>query len=141
MGEGINHWFHATQVNRATYLPLMLTGNIGKPGAGSFTWAGNYKSAIFQAGEGAGKGLGAWVAEDPFHPSMDPKTDGAKVNVKPYAEDESAAYWPHQDRPLVVDTPKFGRKMITGKTHIPTPTKMMWYTNVNHVNNAKWATT
>ncbi len=30
-GEGINHWFHATEMNRAAYLPLMLTGNIGKP--------------------------------------------------------------------------------------------------------------
>ncbi|MEE8349805.1 MAG: molybdopterin-dependent oxidoreductase, partial [Acidobacteriota bacterium] len=28
-GEGINHWFHATEMNRASYLPLMLTGNIG----------------------------------------------------------------------------------------------------------------
>ena len=27
-GEGINHWFHATEMNRAAYLPLMLTGNI-----------------------------------------------------------------------------------------------------------------
>src|ERR1041384_7988119 len=31
-GEGINHWFHATESNRAAYLPVMLTGNIGKPG-------------------------------------------------------------------------------------------------------------
>ena len=47
-GEGINHWFHATEMNRAAYLPLMLTGNIGKPGAGCHTWAGNYKAALFQ---------------------------------------------------------------------------------------------
>ncbi len=40
-GEGINHWFHATEMNRASYLPLMLTGNIGQPGAGGHTWAGN----------------------------------------------------------------------------------------------------
>ena len=49
IGEGINHYFHATLHNRATYLPLMLTGNIGKHGAGSYTWAGNYKGALFQA--------------------------------------------------------------------------------------------
>ena len=47
-GEGINHWFHATEANRAAYLPLMLTGNIGKPGAGCHGWAGNYKAALFQ---------------------------------------------------------------------------------------------
>ncbi|MDO8750102.1 MAG: molybdopterin-dependent oxidoreductase [Dehalococcoidia bacterium] len=34
VGEGIQQWFHATLHGRATYLPLMLTGNIGKPGAG-----------------------------------------------------------------------------------------------------------
>lgn len=139
IGEGINHWFHATQVNRAAYLPLMLTGNIGKKGAGSFTWAGNYKSAIFQAGKEAGKGLGAWVAEDPFHPSLDEKVDGAQIPVKNYASDESAAYWAHSDRPLIVKTPKLGRKVFTGKSHMPTPSKVLWYTNVNHVNNAKWA--
>jgi anaerobic selenocysteine-containing dehydrogenase len=49
IGEGINHWFHATLANRAQFLPLMLTGNIGKLGAGCYTWAGNYKSALFQA--------------------------------------------------------------------------------------------
>ncbi|MEK7732116.1 MAG: molybdopterin-dependent oxidoreductase, partial [Planctomycetota bacterium] len=32
IGEGINHWFHATLANRAQFLPVMLTGNIGKPG-------------------------------------------------------------------------------------------------------------
>src|SRR5678815_2127692 len=47
-GEGINHWFHATEANRAAYLPIMLTGNIGKPGAGCHGWAGNYKAALFQ---------------------------------------------------------------------------------------------
>lgn len=139
IGEGINHWFHATEVNRAVFLPLMLTGNVGTPGAGSFTWAGNYKAGIFQAGEDAGKGMLAWIAENPFHPNLDAGTDGAKLNVKNYASDESAAYWPHQDRPLVVQTPKYGRKLFTGKTHIPTPSKVIWYTNVNHINNAKWA--
>ena len=39
-GEGINHWFHATEANRAAYLPIMLTGNIGKPGTGCHGWAG-----------------------------------------------------------------------------------------------------
>src|SRR5262249_32668814 len=31
-GEGINHWFHATEANRAALLPMILTGNIGKKG-------------------------------------------------------------------------------------------------------------
>ena len=40
---------------------------------------------------------------------------------------------------LIVNTPKFGRKNFTGKTHMPTPTKAMIFTNVNLINNAKWA--
>src|SRR5690606_25756754 len=39
----------------------------------------------------------------------------------------------------IVETPRFGRKNFTGKTHMPTPTKLLWTTNVNLINNAKWA--
>ncbi len=139
IGEGINHWFHATLVNRAVYLPLMLTGNIGRPGAGNYTWAGNYKAALFQGSAWSGKGFKAWVAEDPFHPDLDPATDGKEIHPKAYTKDEAVAYWNHGDKPLIVNTPKYGRKVFTGKTHMPTPTKAIWYTNVNLINNAKHA--
>ena len=75
-GEGINHWFHATEMNRAAYLPLMLTGNIGKPGAGCHTWAGNYKAALFQGSPWTGPGFKGWVAEDPFE--HQPRPEGAR---------------------------------------------------------------
>jgi nitrate reductase alpha subunit len=29
--------------------------------------------------------------------------------------------------------------VFTGKTHMPSPTKVIWTTNVNIINNAKWA--
>jgi nitrate reductase alpha subunit len=139
VGEGINHWFHATLVNRATYLPLMLTGNVGLVGSGSHTWAGNYKAALFQGSAWTGPGFKGWVAEDPFAPNLDPGADGKDVTVRACAYDEEVAYWAHGDKPLVVQTPKYGRKVFTGKTHMPTPTKVMWFTNVNLINNAKWA--
>ncbi|MEK7468622.1 MAG: molybdopterin-dependent oxidoreductase [Planctomycetota bacterium] len=138
-GEGINHWFHATEVNRASYLPLMLTGNIGLPGAGSHTWAGNYKAALFQGSSWSGPGFKGWIAEDPFHPEMDDKIDGKDVHAHGYSQDEEPAYWNYDDKPLVVETPGKGRKSFTGATHMPTPTKFLWYTNVNIFNNAKWA--
>ncbi len=138
-GEGINHWFHATEANRASYLPLMLTGNIGKPGAGGHTWAGNYKAAVFQGSAVTGPGFRGWVAEDPFNPNLDPDAPGKEVKVKGYAKDEEPAYWGHGDVPLIVNTPKEGRKVFTGKTHMPTPTKAIFSTNVNLINNAKWA--
>ncbi len=139
IGEGINHYFHATLHNRATYLPLMLTGNIGIPGSGCHTWAGNYKAALFQAAPGVGPGFKGWVAEDPFHPNLDPQAKAADLKIKAYAHDEEVAYWGHGDTCQVVTTPKRGRKVFTGVTHMPTPTKVMWFTNVNLINNAKWA--
>ncbi|MBI2167044.1 MAG: molybdopterin-dependent oxidoreductase [Candidatus Omnitrophica bacterium] len=136
-GEGINHYFHATEMNRAAYLPLMLTGNIGKRGAGAYGWAGNYKAALFQGSPWTGYGFKGWVAEDPFHPNLDPKAHGKEIHAKAYTKDEEPAYWNHSEKPLIVETPKEGRKVFTGKTHMPTPTKAILYTNVNLINNAK----
>ncbi|HLF18705.1 MAG TPA: molybdopterin-dependent oxidoreductase [Candidatus Omnitrophota bacterium] len=136
-GEGINHWFHATQMNRAAYLPFMLTGNIGKQGAGVYAWAGNYKAAVFQGSPWTGPGFKGWVAEDPFEPTLDPNVHGKDIKVHAYFKDEEPAYWGHGDRPLIVETPKEGRKVFTGQTHMPSPTKAILYTNVNLINNAK----
>ncbi|MCI0690882.1 molybdopterin-dependent oxidoreductase [candidate division KSB1 bacterium] len=138
-GEGINHWFHATEMNRAAYLPLMLTGNIGKPGAGCHTWAGNYKAALFQGSPWTGPGFKGWVAEDPFEINLEPQAPGKSVHAHAYTKDEEPAYWNHGDKALIVETPKYGRKNFTGDTHMPTPTKALIFTNVNLINNAKWA--
>lgn len=138
-GEGINHYFHATEMNRAVHLPMMLTGNIGSPGAGCYAWAGNYKAALFQGSPWTGYGFKGWVAEDPFHPNLDPNVHGREIHAKAYFKDEEPAYWNHSDRALIVDTPKEGRKVFTGQTHMPSPTKVMMFTNVNLINNAKHA--
>lgn len=139
VGEGINHWFHATLCNRAQYLPVMLTGQLGKPGAGCFTWAGNYKSALFQSSPESGPGFLGWIAEDPFNPNLDRELDGKQIKVNKTTKDEEPAYWNHGERPLIVDTPKYGRMCFTGQTHMPTPTKFLWFANVNLFNNAKHA--
>ncbi|MFN3974462.1 MAG: molybdopterin-dependent oxidoreductase [Dehalococcoidia bacterium] len=138
-GEGINHYFHATLHNRATYLPLMLVGSIGFPGAGSHTWAGNYKAALFQGSPWSGPGFKGWVAEDPFQPLLDPNAPAKSIPVHAYYREEEVGYWAHGDRPLIVDTPKKGRVVFTGQSHMPTPSKVIWTTNVNLINNAKWA--
>ncbi len=138
-GEGINHWFHATEMNRAAYLPVMLTGNIGQPGAGAHTWAGNYKAALFQGSPWTGPGFKGWVAEDPFDLNLDEFADGRDVAVRACAKDEEPAYWNHGDKALIVDTPRYGRRNFTGETHMPTPTKALIFNNVNLINNAKWA--
>jgi len=128
-GEGVNHYFHCDITTRAVFLPLALTGNIGKPGANTGHWAGNYKTAVFP-------GVGVYIYEDPFNI----QTDGAgEVHVHAYMKPENVCYWNYGDLPLIVNTPKAGRKVFTGKTHMPTPTKVIWVANVNLLNNAKWA--
>ena len=138
-GEGINHWFHATEINRSTYLPLMLTGNIGQAGAGSHTWAGNYKAANFQGSDWSGPGFAGWVKEDPFNLNLDADAHGREVKVRSHVKGEEPAYWNHGDKPLIVETPKYGHKVFTGQTHMPTPSKVIFFNNVNLLNNAKHA--
>jgi len=138
VGEGVNHYFHATLHNRASYLPLMLTGNIGKPGAGCYTWAGNYKGAMFQASPWSGPGVGSYIHEDPFHPVLDESVRITKEHLRRTSDGEDPSYWASGERTLTVDLPKGGRHDFTGRTHAPTPTKVIWYNNANFLNQAKW---
>ena len=139
VGEGVNHYFHATLHNRATYLVAMLTGQIGIPGAGVSTWAGNYKGGIFHAAPWFGPGVGGYVNEDPFRPLLDEADSYDFENTHHYIHGEETSYWGYGDKPLVVDTPAEGRKLFTGRSHLPTPTKVLWYNNANLINQAKWA--
>ena len=79
------------------------------------------------------------MAEDPFNLNLDENAHGREIKVKGYGKGEEVAYWNHGDRPLIVDTPKFGRKVFTGDSHMPTPTKALFFNNVNLFNNAKHA--
>jgi nitrate reductase / nitrite oxidoreductase, alpha subunit len=139
VGEGVNHYFHATLHNRATYLVSMLTGQIGVPGSGVSTWAGNYKGGIFHAAPWFGPGVGGYVNEDPFNPLTSEEDTYDFDNTHHYIHGEETSYWGYGDRPLIVDTPSEGRKVFTGRTHMPTPTKVLWYNNANLINQAKWA--
>ncbi|MEK6576871.1 MAG: molybdopterin-dependent oxidoreductase, partial [Nitrospirota bacterium] len=139
-GEGINHYFHATMHNRLQYLPLMLTGNIGYNGSGSHGWAGNYKAGNKQGSTWTGPGFASMVAENPFKPVLDPNALPTWDDIKDFGYDEEIGYMAHGDKALIVDTPKYGRKNFTGKTHMPTPTKIAWVVNGNSVyNHSKWA--
>jgi len=139
VGEGVNHYFHATLHNRAAYLPLMLTGNIGKHGTGCMAWAGNYKGALFQASPWSGPGVGSYIAEDPFKPVLDEKARISKKDLRKTSSAEDPSYWASGERTLTVALPNGQTRTFTGKTHMPTPTKALWYNNANFINQAKWA--
>ncbi|MCC7087190.1 MAG: molybdopterin-dependent oxidoreductase [Pirellulales bacterium] len=138
IGEGINHYFHATLHNRASYLPMILTGNIGKHGAGVFTWAGNYKGALFQASPWSGPGISSFIHEDPFQPILDEKATLTHEHLRHCNDAEEPSYWACGDRTQTVNLPKGGQRSFTGKTHTPTPTKAIWYNNANFLNQSKW---
>jgi nitrate reductase alpha subunit len=138
IGEGINHYFHATLHNRATYLPLMLTGNIGIHGGGAHTWAGNYKGALMQASSWSGPGAGSYVAEDPFNPVLDETARITRANIRHTGDTEDPSYWACGERSLTVTLPNGAERCFTGETHMPTPTKAIWYNNANFLNQAKW---
>lgn len=123
-GMGPNHFFNADLKDRALFLIAALTKNIGHFGGSPGSYAGNYRVALFN-------GLPQYIAEDPFNTELDPTKP---ATVKSYAKSESAHYYNYGDRPLRV-----GKKLFTGKTHTPTPTKFMWFANSNSLlGNSKW---
>ena len=123
-GMGPNQFFNADLKDRAILLVAALTRNIGFPGGNVGSYAGNYRGAIFG-------GMPSFIAEDPFNLQLDP---AGKVKVKKYTHYESLHYYNNGDRPLRV-----GNALLTGKGHMPTPTKAMWLNNSNSViGNVKW---
>ncbi|MGH8459771.1 MAG: molybdopterin-dependent oxidoreductase, partial [Nevskiales bacterium] len=136
-GEGVCHYFHMTELGRAAAFVVTLTGNIGKFGTGCHTWSGNYKAGIWNATPWSGGGLGVHTGEDPFNQTLDANAHGKEIKVKSYYYGEEVGYWNHGDTALIVNTPKYGRKVFTGKTHMPSPSKLRWVTNVNILNNSK----
>lgn len=123
-GMGPNHFFNADLKDRALFLVAALTKNIGYFGGSPGSYAGNYRVALFN-------GLPQYITEDPFNIELDPQKP---AKTKSYLKFESAHYYNYGDRPLRV-----GNKLFTGKTHMPTPTKFMWFSNSNSLlGNAKW---
>jgi nitrate reductase alpha subunit len=122
-GMGPNQFFNQDLKDRAIFLLFSLTRNVGFVGGNVGSYAGNYRAANFN-------GIGQYNFEDPFDFELDP---AKPARVKKRLKYESAHYWNNGDRPL-----RKGKTMITGATHMPTPTKMVWVSNGNSlIGNAK----
>ena len=59
-------------------------------------------------------------------------------NLRHCSDGEDPSYWACGERTLTVELPNGRRRNFTGKTHLPTPTKVIWYNNANFLNQAKW---
>lgn len=124
VGMGPNHFFNNDLKDRAIFLVCALTKNIGFHSGNVGSYAGNYRGAYFN-------GLPLYIAENPFDIELDPSKP---VHYKSYYKMESAHYYNYGDRPLRV-----GNKLFTGKSHMPTPSKFLWFGNGNSIlGNLKW---
>lgn len=116
MGMGPNQFFNNDLKDRSIFLVAALTRNVGFPGGNVGSFAGNYRAAFMS-------GVVNYAAEDPFHVQLDP---AASAIVKRYWKPESVHYFNHGDSIL-----RMGKTVLTGKTHLPTPTKSIHVSNSN----------
>ncbi len=124
IGMGPNQFFNNDNKDRAIFLLAALTGNVGKIGGNVGSYAGNYRVSLFN-------GVPQYINENPFDIELDPTKP---ARPKQYWRAESAHYYNHEDHPLRV-----GNRLLTGKTHMPCPTKSLWFANANSIlGNVKW---
>lgn len=124
VGMGPNQFFNNDNKDRDVLLLAALTGNIGRLGGNVGSYAGNYRVALFN-------GAPQYINENPFDIELDP---AKAARTRQYWRAESAHYYNHEDHPLRV-----GNKLLTGSTHMPAPTKSLWFANANSIlGNVKW---
>ncbi|MEW6581570.1 MAG: molybdopterin-dependent oxidoreductase [Actinomycetota bacterium] len=124
-GMGPNHYFNNDLFGRTQFLVAALTDNIGHLTGNVSSYAGNYRGSLFQA-------VPQWILEDPFDIEEDLTQ---RARIKKFYKAESAHYWNYGERPL-----KMGDEIVTGATHMPTPSKLIWFGNSNSLlGNAKWS--
>lgn len=123
LGMGPNQFFNSDLKDRTTFLLAALTENIGKIGGNIGSYAGNYRAAYFS-------GIGQYATEDPFDITL---SESQPVKIKGYFSGESVHYFNHGDTVL-----RMGKELLTGSSHIPTPTKSILVSNSNSlIGNAK----
>jgi nitrate reductase / nitrite oxidoreductase, alpha subunit len=124
IGMGPNQFFNNDNKDRDIFLLAALTGNVGKIGGNVGSYAGNYRVALFN-------GSPQYINENPFDIELDP---AKPARPRQYWRAESAHFYNHEDHPLRV-----GNRLLTGSTHMPAPTKVMWFANANSIlGNVKW---
>lgn len=124
IGMGPNQFFNNDNKDRDIFLLASLTGNVGKIGGNVGSYAGNYRTALFN-------GSPQYINENPFDLELDP---ARPARPRQYWRAESAHFYNHEDHPLRV-----GNRLLTGSTHMPAPTKAMWFANANSIlGNVKW---
>ena len=116
VGMGPNQFFNNDLKDRTIFLVAALTRNLGKFGGNVGSYAGNYRASFFN-------GLPQFIGENPFQVELDASKP---AQPKMYWKPESVHYFNHGDTIL-----RMGETVLTGKSHIPTPTKAVHVSNSN----------
>ncbi len=123
MGMGPNQFFNNDLKDRGVFLIAALTRNVGFIGGNVGSYSGNHRVAFFS-------GATQYNTENPFDLELDPDKP---ARPRRYFQAESVHYFNHGDTIL-----RYGKAVLTGKTHIPTPTKAIHVSNSNSlIGNAK----
>ena len=123
LGMGPNQFFNNDLKDRAVFLIAGLTRNVGFIGGNVGSYAGNYRVAF-------ASGAVQYNTENPFDIELDP---AQPARPKRYFRGESVHYFNHGDTIL-----RYGDAVLTGDSHIPTPTKAIHVSNSNSlIGNAK----
>jgi len=123
MGMGPNQYFNNDLKDRAVFLLASLTKNVGHIGGNVGSFSGNYRVAFYS-------GMLQYTGEDPFDIELDP---AKPARTKKYFRTETVHFFNHGDKIL-----RYGDAVLTGKTHMPTPTKSIFVANSNSlIGNAK----
>lgn len=122
-GMGPNQFFNSDLKDRAIFFVAALTRNVGHIGGNVGSYAGNYRASFFN-------GLPQYIGENPFDIELDPNKP---ARPKKMWKAESVHYFNHGDTIL-----RMGKAVLTGRTHMPTPTKSICVSNSNSlIGNAK----
>jgi nitrate reductase alpha subunit len=124
VGMGPNQFFNNDNKDRGIFLLASLTGNVGRIAGNVGSYAGNYRVSLLN-------GSPQYINDNPFDLELDP---AKPARPRQFWRAESAHYYNHEDHPLRV-----GNRLLTGATHMPAPTKSMWFANANSIlGNVKW---
>jgi nitrate reductase alpha subunit len=69
---------------------------------------------------------------------LDEQARITKDNLRHLTDVEDPSYWACGEKTQTVKLPNGETRCFTGKTHLPTPTKVLWYNNANFLNQSKW---
>ena len=115
-GEGVCHYFHMTEMGRAAALVHDLDGQHRQVRhRAAIPGPATTRPAFGTRRPGPARAWRCIPARIRSIMTLDPNAHGKEIKTKSYYYGEEVGYWNHGDTALIVNTPKYGRKVFTGQ--------------------------